>query len=106
MSNVTFNNFIKAKYDECRYKHIYGSFEKFKESRIGTEFSAWVEANRNTKPDLRFITSMAKTYIKHGNRKPNEIPYILSVLQRSYDIEIPAVPGILTVEFWEGKLRK
>lgn len=102
MSNVTYNKFMKDKYENCKYKSIYGSFEKFKQSR-SLYFNEWLEENRNTKPDLKFVNSLARTYINEFGRKASEIPFILCSLERQYSIEVPHIAGILTKEFWIEK---
>lgn len=104
MKNITYINFLKAQYEKNNYKHLYASFENFKKSSLSFGFQDWLLANSNTKPDLRFLTSVAKTYIRYGCREASDIPMLLASLQRQYDIEVPVIEGVMTKDFWIKKL--
>ncbi|MFS1429975.1 hypothetical protein LMH73_023400 [Vibrio splendidus] len=102
--NITWNNFTKRNMANNRYRSRY-TFESYKKAYSGSDdLRAWLEENANTAPDLKFVNSLVKTYIKEFGRVIGDIPHLLVLLSRQYNIEVPTVPGILTNQYWEDKL--
>jgi len=107
MTIRTYNSFIADLYADTAkdYPELCPTQKEFKESYIGTYgFSEWLESIKDSKPSTQFVNSIAKTYHKHANRTAVEMPMILSSIQRQYNIELPAVYGILSAEYWEQRL--
>lgn len=101
----TFRNFVSAKYQSRpKLKAYYGSFDKYFEHYFRNHrFAEWLETLRDSEPSLGFVNSIARNYIQLCGVEPREISQILAGISRQYNVEIPAVEGILTPEYWEAK---
>ncbi|EGR5855757.1 hypothetical protein R7P80_17860 [Vibrio sp. 2092] len=101
---ITYRNFLKKAYNENKYKDKY-TLKEFEESRMcDSFFNEWLEANRNTAPDMKFVNSIVKTYIKVRGVSAGRIGSILCEIQRKFDIQMPLVEGIFSKAYWESKL--
>jgi hypothetical protein len=84
------------------------SFVQFKAQRIHTfgYFDKWLSSFKDealTAVQWKFLVFV---YIKYGKRKLTDIPAIIVSISRTYNIEIPAVYGILTNDYWQKKWPK
>lgn len=107
MTIRTYNNFIADLYADTakNYPELCPPLKEFKESYISTYgFSEWLESLQDSKPSTQFVNSIAKTFAKHGKRTAATMPMVLAGIQRQYNIELPAVYGILTANYWEQRL--
>ncbi|EJL6679605.1 hypothetical protein NMS42_002280 [Vibrio cholerae] len=104
---ITYNHFLKNAYNSCKYKSEY-TFKEFVLSRNNDPefFREWLNANRGSNPDLKFVNSIVKTFINYRHSKPRAMGYILADLQRNWQIQMPLVEGVLTSEYWLNKLSK
>jgi len=104
----TFRNFVKSEYDNSpRLQEYYGSFEQYFSNYYNNHyFREWLETLRNTQPSLGFVNSIARNYIQLAGFKPSDISQILVNIHLQYDMEIPAVEGILTQDYWIQKARQ
>ncbi|GBO89215.1 hypothetical protein [Marinobacter salsuginis] len=102
---LTFRKFVKAKYDaRPKLKTYYGSFETYFQHYFRNHrYAEWLETLRDSEPSLGFVNSIARNYIQLSGVQPREISQILAGISRQYNVEIPAVEGILTPEYWEEK---
>lgn len=108
---TTFNAFVKSQYEErCEnpvVAAIYrkeGGFKAFKKSYTAThDFSKYLETLRGLTLSAAQTYHLAKMYLDHGDRKISELPAVLSSACRYYDIELPVVYGILTVNYWQER---
>lgn len=103
---TSFNTFVAKEYaaQSDGMKKIYGSLEKFKSYYMANKgLTPWLETLRDKQASLGLLNSMVKTYIEDCNRVPGEIPSTLAYISRSYNLEIPAVEGVLTEDYWRKK---
>ena len=105
---ITYNKFIKKLFDErCENKvvaAIYakdGGYKKFKASYITYNgFSEYlIHIQRNTLTSMQ-VYHLARMFCFYGKRSPTTLPYLLCSCQRDYHLEMPAVYGILSKEYW------
>lgn len=102
---ISYRNFVMKKLAINKYRDKY-TIEGYFSYYLGSVgFREWLNASRDCEPSLGMVNSIAKTYIKHGKRKPEEIPMILVCLERQYGIKVPDVAGILSKEYWIEKAR-
>lgn len=102
----TLTGFIKAKYKASpRLKRYYGSFEKYREHYATTKnLSEWLEGLRDTSLTADFVhRGLGKVFLDDRGRTPEEMPGILAQLSNQYNVDLPVVEGILTVEYWQEK---
>ena len=99
----TYNQFIENTYTAnpiyARYNISRAKFRKEYPLKYG--FSAWLESLRGCDLTLTICRSIATTYPRHGKRTPAEIPAVLSSISHQYGVELPAVYGLLTAEYWD-----
>lgn len=101
---ITYRNFLKKAYNENKYKDQY-TLKEFEKSRMcDSFFNEWLEANRNTAPDMKFVNSIVNTYIKVRGVSASRVGSILCEIQRNFDIKMPLVEGIFSKAYWESKL--
>jgi hypothetical protein len=107
----TFNQFLKNEYEarcnsamvRAAYQQA-GGFKTFKKNYItGHHFSEYLETLSGTTLTALQTYHVAKSLVNDGGRKIAELPAILSQSCRYYDIELPAVYGIMTVDYWQER---
>ncbi|EAZ97348.1 hypothetical protein, partial [Marinobacter sp. ELB17] len=64
-------------------------------------FTHWLDTLSNREWDEFWTQEVAHTYVIYGNRPASEIPAVLSLIARMYNVELPDVEGLLTPKFWE-----
>lgn len=110
---VTYNQYIKALYQErCQnpvVKKIYhkeGGFKKFKRQYIyGFGFSEYLQYISNTALSAIQVYHVARMYSTYGKRSNATLPMVLSSISRQYNLELPAVQGILSQEYWDERFQ-
>ncbi len=103
----TYNNFIVAKWEGLGedLQKRYPSQTAYQDNYIKCYgFAEWLEDSQDSAPSVQMVISIAKTFKKHGRRDPTTIPMVLSSISRQYRIEMPAVYGILSPDYWIEKL--
>lgn len=115
MSDVTYisyQNFIKEQYDEKLplYKRVSEtppSFNKFKSQYTKYDgFRDWIARISGLKPTENQLYSIVSSFVKHGDRKLSELPALVCSLEKHQNIVIPVIYGVLTVEYWEKRLKR
>ncbi len=108
---ITFNQFLKKQYEKrcenaavrAAYQQA-GGFEEFKKNYVsGHRFGEYLETLRGMSLTALQTYHFAKMLVDHGGCKVAELPGIISQTCRYYSIELPAVYGILTVEYWQER---
>lgn len=103
----SFNNFTKEIYNdlEPQMKKLYRSEAKHRVSYLGNNgFTDWLTEMNGHQLSKSELNSVVGTYVKFGDRKAADIPFLLRSLNREHNIEIPVEEGIATKEYWESKL--
>ena len=111
---ITYNAFIKKKYQErCRnpkLQDIYaksGGFKAFKRNYIfSIGFSEYLKFISDSKLTAIQTYHLAKIYIVYGKRSTATLPCVLASIIRQYNLDFPAVAGILTKEYWSERFTK
>lgn len=107
----TFNQFLKAEYrnrcDTPAVAKVYadnGGFKKFKQDFIKYNgFSEYLTTIRGTRLSAMQVYHLAKMFHVYGKRSSGTLPSLLASCARQYDLEFPAVYGILTKEYWQAR---
>jgi hypothetical protein len=105
---ITYNAFIQSQYNEaCEnkvVKNIYrkaGGFKAFKRNYIKCYgFADYLISIRGVELTAIQTYHIAKMFIVYGKRSASTLPMVLASVSRQYDIEVPAVYGILSKEYW------
>ena len=102
---TTLRKFVKAKYDKKPLlKTYYGSFSAYFAHYLDNHtLDEWFNSMRNTAPSLGLTNHISRVLVETIGHKPIEIPRLLASLEHQYNIQVPVVEGILTVEYWERK---
>lgn len=100
-----FRKFVRSQYDGRKNaQRYYGSFEAFYRHYIRSfGFMPWIESMRGASLSLGATNHIARMYIVHGDRTPEDIARILPELCRMHDMEFPLEEGIFTPSYWERK---
>ena len=104
---TTYRKFIISIYDADYRLQETMSKKGFIQHYIdGFGFSEWLETLRNHTASYALVRSIAKTFFVHGNTSPDSMPMVLSSISRNYNLELPAVYGILSPGFWSDVAEK
>ncbi|WP_273206744.1 hypothetical protein [Marinobacter subterrani] len=68
----------------------------------GFGFSEWLETLRDSELEEYQVECVARTFARYGRRTPEEMPSVLASIARQYNVELPAVEGILSATFWQA----
>ena len=100
---ITFDEFVEAQYNQLTplYKKLYKSKDKYKAS---FDFRVWLETFRDAYLDLEEVYHICSAYYRHGNTTIEDLPSVLSLIARQYNIELPDVGGLLTPAYWRARL--
>ncbi len=107
-SFLTYHAFIKNEYaDRCdtpavraAYKKA-GGFKAFKRNYVKYEgFTAYLTALKGCSLTALQTYHLVKPYLIYGERQPADVPALLASIARLYQIEYPAVHGLLTEDYW------
>ena len=80
------------------------NFEQFLPHYVSMHgFSVWLETYRDQSPSIALIDSMIENYFTYGDITASEVPTLLASIARQYNMELPAVAGILTSDYWVQK---
>jgi hypothetical protein len=108
---ITYNQFIKSEYasrcDNKAVATIYqkeGGYKTFKKNYISCygfgEYLVHIQFNALTGIQTYHL---AKVLWLYGRRSPSTIPMLLTSIAREYHIELPAIAGILTKDYWQQR---
>lgn len=100
----TYQEFTKAKFDAlpAKMKVMYGSEEKYAENYFRANgLEEWLKSNSGFEVSVEQTVVIAEIYFHQAKRPAVAIAGILVGIARLYDVEFPAVEGILSTEYWE-----
>ncbi|ELP5729212.1 hypothetical protein QTV44_002478 [Vibrio vulnificus] len=102
---MTFLQFVRREYAECKYRDSYTFVEFFnKTKREPDVIDRWLSELKGQPISARFCFSLARTYHRHFNVTAKGMPYVLVFVERHYQLTLPEVAGILTPEYWQSRL--
>jgi hypothetical protein len=100
----TFNQHTEEVFNDLgpKMQKLYGNKVEHRKQYVGNyDFTDWLKENKNHVMTELETKSLVDTYVEYGNRTYEDIPNVLRSIYRQYDIELPAVEGIATKEYWE-----
>ena len=105
---MLFIDFMRKEMDAHPFGHTFkGNVGDFIEKHfpfIG--FSKWLSEMRDDTLTEDEAFALVKIYIKYGERQPNEIPAIIGLLNRQYNIQFDVPSEWYTQEYWESRFAK
>lgn len=108
---ISFNQFVKSEYearcDNDVVKKCYqkaGGLKAFKRQYITYNgFSDYLKAIQGTQLTAIQTYHLARLFYVYGKRSPSTLPNVLNGIARQYNIEYPAVYGILSKAYWQSR---
>jgi hypothetical protein len=108
---ITYHAFILSVYKErsegAVVKAIYqrdGGFKAFKRNYVKCYgFSEYLLRITGITLTAMQVYHVAKIFVVYGRRAPSTLPMVLAAIARQYDIEYPAVSGILSKPYWQSR---
>ena len=110
-SFTTLESFLKAKFNSKLplYKRVSEkppSFNKWKKDYItGFGFKEWLASMKGITPTENQWFSIVQAYVREGDRKVSDAPALVASLEKHHEINIGPIYGILTVEYWQDRLK-
>lgn len=108
IGNINFDTYLEMEYQKSQHSELFDCFSDFRKARLSspTLFSKWLELNARSKPSLAWFKELVKTYVELASWQIQDIPRLLSIIEKHYKITLPDEDGILTAEYWANAMTK